>query len=469
MKKKSTFLTAQAQAQLAKAKGKKRAPTGSSNLLLAGLVGVLLAEEGYAAASNPSNDAKPNPAKKSVKGKSAETKNTDSTLVQDAKEGETQTANADTQSIPASEPRSTTEPEPLARFLRTPTGHTLPPSAERSVAADKPAIAKEASPSPGVQEPHAGKEIIFPTPAAGAAPVANLLQDEITWLTQSLARTSKGLGGIFFSEAPNTTALSQALRAETQFWNETIAFAAGQIKAIDFPQMGGQSSFAQLLGDETNLVMQASAKLAQEQGLIQFPGANPMGASNLASLFGQEARQIDLANAANKPAGSIDFAQNLSNARQDMASLFAGESIEIARAPSKGDVPGSQVTVQVADLPAQTVYGEAPSGISMQDIGLGLLGLALAAAAGGGGGGGGGGGASLLLLVVAHRLPHSPVLLLMATFTTPRSTALTLVAIAPAISSTPIPMVNTRDLRVVRPPTRLWSMSPPVRWICRPT
>ena len=170
--------------------------------------------------------------------------------------------------------------------------------------------AKEASPSPGVQESHAGKEIIFPTPAAGAAPVANLLQDEITWLTQSLARTSKGLGGIFFSEAPNTTALSQALWAEMQFWNETIAFAAGQKRAIDFPQMGGQSSFAQLLGDETNLVMQASAKLAQEQGLIQFPGANPMGASNLASLFGQEARQIDLANATNKPAGSIDFAQN---------------------------------------------------------------------------------------------------------------------------------------------------------------
>jgi len=43
LKKKSTFLTAQAQAQLAKAKGKKRAHTGSSNLLLAGLVGVLLA------------------------------------------------------------------------------------------------------------------------------------------------------------------------------------------------------------------------------------------------------------------------------------------------------------------------------------------------------------------------------------------------------------------------------------------
>jgi hypothetical protein len=201
-------------------------------------------------------------------------------------------------------------------------------------------------------------EIVFPAPPSTAAQIPSLLQDEQTWLEQSLAKTSKGLGGIFFSEAPNKAAVVDVLQAENQWVNET------------------------------------AAKTAQGQGAIEFPSLSTAGSSSIAAMLNQESRQVDLANANAKPGGNIDFAQNRGDAKQSMANLFAGESISVAGGAGKGEVGNPNVTVQVADVPP-SLFGEGSS-VSMADIGLGLLGLALGAAAGGGAGGGGGGALSAI-------------------------------------------------------------------------
>jgi len=308
----------------------------------------MLAEEGYAATANKSNE-EPKGAKKSGNKKTADTKSTDANpnAEQAQKEAPAQTSSRVVVSGDAAEIAEVLSAKPQANEGAAGENKNKTNAGLESSLGDSASSTSSANSAPA----NSAAEIVFPAPSSANNQMSSLLQDEQTWLEQSLAKTSKGLGGIFFSEAPNTAAIVNVLQAENQRVNETVA------------------------------------KTAQGQGSIEFPALSTAGTSSIASMLNQESRQIDLANAAAKPGGSIDFAQNLGDAKQGMANLFAGESISVAGGAGKGEVGKPNVTVQVADVQPGSL-GDS-SNISMADVGLGLLGLALAAAAGGGGGGGG--------------------------------------------------------------------------------
>jgi len=348
LKKKNATPVAQSKKSLAKAKESKRVAQTSSTVLVAGLVGLMLAEEGYAATPNKSNEEVKG-AKKSGAKKTADTPSKEATpnAEQTPKDTQAETGSRVVISGDTAEIAEKLSVKPVANTDATREGNNKNKDALENTLSDSASSFPSASTAPA----NNAAEIVFPIPSTATNQMSSLLQDEQSWLEQSLAKTSKGLGGIFFSEAPNTAAIVNVLQAENQWVNETIA------------------------------------KTAQGQGSITFPSLSTAGTSSIANLLNQESRQVDLANANAKPGGSIDFAQNLGDAKQSMANLFAGESITIAGGAGKGEVSNPNVSVQVADSqPGGLGDG---SGISMTEIGLGVLGLALAAAGGGGGGGGG--------------------------------------------------------------------------------
>jgi hypothetical protein len=341
LKKKIAKPVAQSKESLAKAKAAKRASQANGAVLAAGLVGVLLAEEGYAVTPSKSNDDAKG-AKKSGTKKTADTQSKDTNPNPNAEQAKKEAPDGNSSRVvvsgDAAEINELLSTKPTVNEGTAVEGSKKTNEAEGTQGDGSSSAANAPANNPS--------EIVFPAPPSTAAQIPRLLQDEQTWLEQSLAKTSKGLGGIFFSEAPNKAAVVDVLQAENQWVNETVA------------------------------------KTAQGQGAIEFPSLSTAGSSSIAAMLNQESRQVDLANANAKPSGNIDFAQNLGDAKQSMANLFAGESISVAGGAGKGEVSDPNVTVQVADVKPSLPGGD--SDISMADIGLGLLGLALGAAGGGG-------------------------------------------------------------------------------------
>jgi hypothetical protein len=222
LKKKNATPVAQSKESLAKAKETKRASQTGSNILVAGLVGLMLAEEGYAATANKSNEESKG-TKKSGSKKTAEANRKEVNANAESAQKDSQ---KEAQKNPSEEAQASNSSQVLVSGNAAEIAEQLAakPAANANSAGANNKSNEVLESTLGANTGNAAStsnapansatQVVFPAPAQGASQSAGLLQDEQAWLAQSLAKTSKGLGGIFFSEAPNSSAITNALQIE---------------------------------------------------------------------------------------------------------------------------------------------------------------------------------------------------------------------------------------------------------------